>query len=75
MCAHPNNSASCDDGFLLYQLAHQCSSGSCGGVHRDCSAAGDQCNDGVCNEATDTCDAQQKPVGTSCDDGVLLQRD
>ena len=43
--------------------------GVCGGSPRDCSASGDQCNIGTCNEKNDTCQAQPIADGTACDDG------
>ena len=39
-----------------------CVAGACtGGTARDCSVAGNACNDGVCNEATNACE-----IRTSC---------
>ncbi len=68
-CTHPNNTAPCDDGQFC-TVNDTCSGGACvSGPARDCSAAGDQCNVGVCDEATDRCVAQPKPNGTSCTDG------
>jgi hypothetical protein len=67
-CAHPNNTASCDDG-LFCDGVDVCS----GGV---CTHAGDPCpgpdGDGncaeSCDEATDSCTAPD-PNGSACDDG------
>ena len=65
----------CDDGEYC-TVSDACSSGSCtGGGPRDCSASGDQCNDGLCNEAGDTCEADPKPDGTACDDGDVYTID
>jgi hypothetical protein len=67
-CTHPNNTAPCDDG-LFCTVNDACSAGSCTGATRNCSGAGDQCNVGVCNEASDACVAQPKTNGTTCIDG------
>jgi len=62
------NGYPCDDG-LYCTVSDQCVGGVCtAGPARDCSAAGNQCNNGVCNESADTCEAQPKPNGTTCDD-------
>jgi hypothetical protein len=44
-----------------------CQAGTCTGAARDCSAAGDACNTGTCNEGTDACAPTPKPNGTACD--------
>src|SRR6185503_20318944 len=67
-CTHPNNTAPCDDG-LFCTVNDTCGGGTCGGSPRNCASAGDQCNVGVCNEATDQCVPQPRPNGTSCTDG------
>jgi len=59
----------CDDG-LYCTVNDVCTSGMCGGEARDCSAFGDQCNDGVCDEDLNQCLSQPKVDGTSCDDGL-----
>jgi len=61
----------CDDG-LYCNGAEICSSaGVCqSGITVDCSDLSDQCNSGVCDETTDSCKAQPRPNGTSCDDGL-----
>lgn len=65
----------CDDGQYC-TVNDACSFGTClGGGSRDCSAAGDPCNDGVCNEDGDTCEATPKPDGTACDDGDVYTID
>jgi hypothetical protein len=58
---------SCDDGSFC-TVNDVCQSGSCGGDVRDCSASGDQCNMGICNETLDQCTAQPIADGTDCDD-------
>lgn len=58
----------CDDG-LYCNGAETCVSGVCQAeTPVDCAALSDQCNDGVCDEATDSCLAQPKVDGTVCDD-------
>ena len=60
----------CDDG-LFCTVNTECVSGQCvGGAPRDCSAAGDQCNDGVCDESINSCVPDPVNDGTSCDDGL-----
>jgi hypothetical protein len=67
-CVNTPNSGPCDDG--LWCTANDvCSSGTCGGTLRNCSALDDQCNDGVCDENIDLCVKQLKLNGTPCEDG------
>jgi hypothetical protein len=68
---HPKaDGTGCDDGNPCTSNTI-CQQGACGGgTVKDCSAAGDQCNDGVCNPATGNCVKSAKPDGTPCDDGV-----
>jgi serine protease len=62
--------ADCDDG-LYCNGAEACVAGTCKtGTAVECSALSNQCNDGVCDETLDSCVAQPKPNGTSCDDGL-----
>src|SRR5947207_2665391 len=57
----------CDDGRFC-SVGDRCVSGACrSGGARDCTSAGDMCNDGVCDEDADRCVARPKP-GTQCDD-------
>ncbi len=60
----------CDDG-LFCNGTETCVAGNCTpGTAPDCSGASDQCNVGVCNEATDTCDPDSaSKEGLGCDDG------
>ena len=58
----------CDDG-LFCTVEDSCSGGACDGSPRDCSASGDQCNTGVCDENAGACVAQPVAGGTVCDDG------
>jgi hypothetical protein len=61
----------CDDN-LFCTVNDQCIGGGCAaGPARDCSTVGDQCNDGVCDDAADTCAAQPKVDGTACDDNLF----
>ena len=69
VCGHPNNTDPCDDG-LFCTANDTCTGGTCTGSATDCSGAGDQCNDGVCNETGDICEPQPKADGTVCDDGL-----
>ena len=73
LCVHVPlpNGTSCDDG-LYCTVSDQCLDGICvAGAIRDCSASGDQCNTGVCDEANDRCVAQPLPDGTPCNDGLF----
>jgi hypothetical protein len=47
------NGTGCDDGRYCTN-PDTCTDGICSGPNRDCSAQGDQCNQGVCNECTAT---------------------
>jgi hypothetical protein len=62
--------AGCDDGLFCI-VNEVCQAGACQGESHDCSGAADQCNYGICNEDSDACEAQPKPDGTSCDDGLF----
>ncbi len=64
-----DDGTSCDDSQFC-TVNDVCTAGSCGGASRDCSAAGDQCNDGVCDENNDLCYAEPVADGTSCDDSA-----
>lgn len=60
----------CDDG-LYCNGDETCEAGECQpGTPVDCSAWNDQCNDGFCDEAGDSCVSQPKADGTLCDDGL-----
>lgn len=62
--------ADCDDN-LSCNGAETCVTGVCqAGTPIDCSASGDQCNVGVCDE-TIGCIVQPKSDGISCDDGLF----
>ena len=69
-CTHVNNTIPCDDG-LFCTVADVCAAGVCGGSPRDCSAVGDQCRVGTCDEAQDRCIGPPKPDGTTCSDGTV----
>ncbi len=61
----------CDDG-LFCNGVDVLVGGVCEpGVPPDCSLLADDCNDGVCNEAADACEAQPANEGFACDDGDL----
>ncbi len=61
--------ADCNDGLWCTEDDF-CGNGACRHTIRDCSGVGDQCNDGVCSEALDSCVKQPKPDGIVCDDGL-----
>jgi hypothetical protein len=63
-----NEGQACND-LLFCTDPDACSGGTCTGPQRNCSGAGDQCNDGVCNEETDSCEPQPKSGEPPCDDG------
>lgn len=70
-CVHgdaPDGTA-CNDG-LYCTTGDVCTAGACGGAARDCSAAGNQCNIGRCDEGADACYADPRPNGTACNDGL-----
>ncbi len=58
----------CDDGRFC-TVTDMCSAGSCAGLARDCSAASDTCNTGVCNETGSRCEPSSSHEGQSCNDG------
>ncbi|MFH1473568.1 MAG: S8 family peptidase [Candidatus Aenigmatarchaeota archaeon] len=61
----------CDDG-LYCNGAETCISGVCqSGASVGCSYLDNQCNVGICDEASDSCVAQPRPDGTSCNDGLF----
>ncbi len=61
----------CNDGLYCNGTETCSAAGVCQpGILVDCSALGDQCNNGVCDEATDSCVVQPKTDGTACDDGT-----
>lgn len=66
-CVHVVNTLPCDD-MLFCTVTDRCSAGLCTGLARDCSAAGDQCNVGTCNEATGSCEPAPVSDGAACDD-------
>ncbi|MCA9519430.1 MAG: hypothetical protein KC609_00590, partial [Myxococcales bacterium] len=60
---------SCDDGKFCTEGDECNEKGECVGQQKDCSASGDQCNAGVCDETTKSCTTVPKPDTTPCDDG------
>jgi hypothetical protein len=69
-CRHaaaPDGTA-CNDGRYCTN-PDVCTGGVCGGGARDCSASGNQCNTGRCDEGADRCYADPLPNGTTCNDG------
>ncbi len=77
LCSNPNkpNGSQCDDGQFCTD-GDYCQSGICrSGSARNCSAYADECNDGVCNESADRCEASPKSAGTSCGNSSSSQCD
>src|SRR5262249_60549078 len=73
-CTNPGpDGIACDDGQFC-TVNDTCRRGVCRGTLRDCSALADQCNGGVCNEATEQCERAPKREGTLCDDGDACTR-
>ncbi len=65
------NGTACDDGLYCTE-GDSCQSGTCQpGTARDCSAMGDECNTGQCDEQADACVAQPVADGMACDDNSL----
>jgi PKD repeat protein len=60
---------------LYCTVDESCQAGECLGVARDCTASGDACNEGVCDDTADACVGQPKPAGTRCDDGAYCTVD
>jgi hypothetical protein len=61
----------CDDGLFCNGLETLVVNACQAGVAPDCSLFADQCNDGGCNESTDSCEAQPINEGLGCDDSDL----
>jgi len=61
----PLEGAGCDDGKFCTPT-DTCTAGICTGPPRDCSLFGDECNDGVCNEAADACEQSPANEGAAC---------
>ncbi len=68
-CVFTNNQAPCDDGDPC-TISDQCDSGSCqpGSLMVDCSALDDQCNIGVCNSSTGSCQSELRDPQPVCND-------
>jgi hypothetical protein len=63
------NGTVCDDGSYC-SVGDACMAGVCvSGEPRDCSALDDSCNEGVCLEATESCEVRSLADQTPCDDG------
>lgn len=63
--------STCDDGLYCNGLETFVSDSCQAGTPPDCSTLTDQCNDGVCNEDIDACEAQPVNEGGDCDDDDL----
>ena len=67
----PLNGHSCNDGNMC-TANDICTNGTCVGSAKDCSALTDQCNVGVCDPGTGTCEKDPLPLnGNFCNDGNL----
>lgn len=65
-----SDGTACPDGDFC-SVNEVCVAGSCTRANRDCSGAGDECNDGICDDTTDACVPQPKADGSSCNDGLF----
>jgi hypothetical protein len=65
----------CDDGDLCTADEGVCFFGQCVADVKDCSQAGDQCNEGVCDPQTGACVPRPINDGTTCDDGRFCTTD
>jgi len=69
--APANEDQPCDDGSFC-TVNGTCVSGQCMGEPRNCSAAGEGCTYGSCDEENDVCiTGDNKPQGAACDDGLF----
>ncbi len=64
-----SDGTTCDDAAFC-TTGNACTAGVCAGSARDCSAAADQCNTGICDETADACVAMPVSNGTACDDAL-----
>ncbi|MCK5803095.1 MAG: hypothetical protein KAI66_09695, partial [Lentisphaeria bacterium] len=65
------NNAECEDA-LFCTVNERCEDGLCLSDTRDCEPAGDDCNAGVCDEASTSCLPEALPNDTRCtDDGLF----
>jgi hypothetical protein len=72
-CTNPAkaNGTTCNDTSLC-TTGDMCMNGVCKGTTTVTCPAADQCHDpGVCNDTTGQCSSPVKPVGTTCNDGML----
>ncbi|MBW2703747.1 MAG: hypothetical protein JRF33_23255 [Deltaproteobacteria bacterium] len=65
------SNAECEDA-LFCTVNERCEDGLCLSDTRDCSAAGDDCNAGICDEASTTCVMEALPNDTPCTDDDLF---
>jgi hypothetical protein len=63
----------CDDGAFC-TVDDECQGGRCRGLERDCTGAGGECEEGVCDETAGVCRGRHRPDGTPCDDGNACTR-
>ncbi len=65
-----NEGGACSDGNLCTS-GDVCVGGDCRGVAIDCSPLDDDCNVGVCNQDSGSCEPEAVNAGEPCDDGVF----
>jgi hypothetical protein len=69
-CLFTPDDDSCDDGqFCNGTETCHATAGCQNGTPPDCSSLNGPCTNGVCDETSDACVAQPKPLHTPCDDG------
>ncbi|MBW2701981.1 MAG: hypothetical protein JRF33_14285, partial [Deltaproteobacteria bacterium] len=61
----------CQDEFFC-TVNERCEGGMCLSDAMDCAAAGDDCNEGICDEDGNVCGRQALSDGTACDDDDLF---
>lgn len=67
-----NDGAPCDDGAFC-TVNDSCQGGQCtGGPQNDCGMTPGDCDEIVCDEATDSCSTSPLPNGTTCDNSTEL---
>ncbi len=62
-----NEGGKCDDG-LFCTIQDVCQSGTCKGAQNPCTAPGNVCQIGVCNEQKDSCETVAGNDGAQCND-------
>ncbi len=75
VCSNPFNTDPCSDFDPCTENDVCDGAGQCAGTIVDCTGAGDECNDGVCDEQTGACVGQPMSDGTDCSDGDFCDGD